>query len=274
MVERPLQRVASVTTDVSTAYQGFADAWARGPAMLYDQLASVAIAEVARELRGATVLDVGAGTGALCRVLRHAGAIPVALDSSNDMLSLAGDAAEFALVGDMCALPFARGRFDAAVSGFAISHVDAPEEALREMGRVVRPGGRVIATVFGEDAARASKNAVDEVALEFGYVPPAWYIHLKTSTEPRTNTPALLRSCAESAGLDGIEVHDPTVDSGLDTPEAITAYRTGLAYLAPFVAALTDQRREEFIDRAIAAVRQRGQRVRPRVLVLSSRAPA
>jgi ubiquinone/menaquinone biosynthesis C-methylase UbiE len=273
MVERPLQRMASVT-NVITAYQGVADAWARGPAALYDQLASVAIAEAAAELRGATVLDVGAGTGALCRVLRRAGAIPVALDSSNDMLGLVGDAAELALVGDMCALPFAGGRFDAAVSGFAISHIDAPEQALHEMGRVVRPGGRVIATVFGEDPARASKNAVDDVALDYGYVPPAWYIHLKTSTEPRTNTPALLQSCAESAGLDGIEVHDVTVESGLDTPEAITAYRTGLAYLAPFVAALHDERREEFIDRAVAAVRECGQPVRPRVLVLSSRVPA
>jgi ubiquinone/menaquinone biosynthesis C-methylase UbiE len=266
--------VASLTTNVSTAYQGFADAWARGPAMLYDQLASVAIADVTPELRGATVLDVGAGTGALCRALRSAGAIPIALDSSSDMVGLVGDAAALALVGDMCALPFGRSRFDAAVSGFAISHVDAPDVALREMGRVVRPGGRVIATVFGEDPVRASKHAVDEVALDYGYVPPAWYIHLKTSTEPRTNTPALLESCAQFAGLDGIEVHDVTVDSGLDTPEAITAYRTGLAYLAPFVAALPDRRRGEFIDRAIAAVRAHGQPVRPRVLVLSSRVPA
>lgn len=266
--------MASVTNDVSTAYQGFAEAWARGPAVLYDQLASVAIAEVASELRGATVLDAGAGTGALCRVLRRAGAIPVALDTSSDMLSLVGDAAALALVGDMCALPFGGGRFDAAVSGFAISHVDAPETALHEMGRVVRPGGRVIAMVFGEDPARGSKDAIDEVARDFGYVPPAWYIHLKTSTEPQTNTPSLLASSAETAGLDGIEIIDIIVDSGLDSPEAITAYRTGMAHLAPFVAALPDTRREEFIDRAVAVVRERGQPVRPRVLVLSSRVPA
>jgi len=266
--------VASVNVDPSTAYQGAAAAWARGPAALYDSLASVAIAEVASELRGATVLDAGAGTGALCRVLRDAGAIPIALDTSSDMLSLVGNAAALALVGDMCALPFARGRFDAAVSGFAISHVDAPEAALHEMGRVVRPGGRVIAMVFGADPARGSKDAIDEVARDFGYVPPAWYIHLKTLTEPRTNTPALLRSCAESAGLDSIEITDVIVDSGLEAPEAITAYRTGMAYLAPFVAAQPDARRKEFIDRAVDAVRERGQPVRPRVLVLSSRVPA
>ena len=139
---------------------------------------------------------------------------------------------------------------------------------------MVRPHGRVIATVFGEADARASKDVIDEVAREFGYQPPDWYVQLKTRTEPRSNTPTLLRGCAESAGLDDIDVADLTVDSGLATPEAITAYRTGLAHLAPFVTSLPAPRRAEFIDRAVAAVRERGQAVWPRVLVLSSRVPA
>jgi SAM-dependent methyltransferase len=174
----------------------------------------------------------------------------------------------------MCALPFSRDRFDAAVSGFAISHIDAPEDALAEMHRVVRPGGRVIASVFGEAPSGASKDAVDEVARDFGYHPPAWYIHLKTGTEPRSNTPALLRACAESAGLEDIDVADVTVDSGLKTAESIVAYRTGLAHLAPFVASLPGAQRDAFFASAVAAVRGRGQPVRPRVLVLSSRVPA
>ena len=49
--------------------------------------------------------------------------------------------------GDMRAIPLEDASFDAAVAGFAISHVDAPERALAEMGRVVRPGCRVIAAV-------------------------------------------------------------------------------------------------------------------------------
>jgi SAM-dependent methyltransferase len=174
----------------------------------------------------------------------------------------------------MCALPFSGDRFDAAVSGFAISHVDAPGDALTEMHRVVRPGGRVIASVFGEGPSGASKDVVDEVAQDFGYHPPAWYIHLKTGTEPRSNTPALLRACAESAGLEDLDVADVIVDSGLETAESIAAYRTGLAHVAPFVASLPGPRRDEFFARAVAAIRERGQPVRPRVLVLSSRVPA
>ncbi len=266
--------MASVITTPSNAYQGVAAAWADGPAVMYDTLASVAIAGVASELRGASVLDVGAGTGALCRALRVVGAIPFAMDTSVDMLGQVGDSAVLAIAGDMCALPFADCCFDAAVSGFAISHIDAPEDALVEMRRVVRGHGRVIAAVFGEAEGRVSKDVVDEVARQFGYDPPDWYVQLKTHTEPKSNTPALLRRCAEAAGLEDIDVADLTVDSGLATPEAIVAYRTGLAHLAPFVDSLPASRRTALIGRAVAAVRERGQAVWPRVLVLSSRVPA
>jgi ubiquinone/menaquinone biosynthesis C-methylase UbiE len=266
--------VEPVATDPSSAYQGVADAWARGPAALYDRLASLCIADVADQLRGKLVLDVGAGTGSLCRALQTAGAAAVALDTSRDMLRLIGDTAALSLAGDMCALPFAGGRFEAAVSGFAISHIDAPENALREMRRVVRTRGWVIAAVFGEAAASASKDAVDDVARDFGYQPPGWYVQLKTRTEPRSNTPTRLARCAEMAGLDDIEIRDVVVDPGIDTPEAIAAYRAGLAHMAPFVASLSDSTRAEFVEHAVAAVRKRGQAVRPRVLVLSSRVPA
>jgi ubiquinone/menaquinone biosynthesis C-methylase UbiE len=274
MVEQSSRRLEPVITEPSNAYQGVAAAWASGPAVMYDTLASVAIADVASELQGRIVLDVGAGTGALCRALRVAGAIPFAVDTSPDMLGEVGDAAVLAIAGDMCALPFPDRRFDAAVSGFAISHIDMPADALAEMRRVVRARGRVIASVFGEADGRVSKDVIDDVARDFGFRPPDWYVRLKTRTEPRSNTPDLLRSCAESAGLDDITVADVTVDSGLATPEAITAYRIGLAHLAPFVTSLSPARRAAFIETAVAAVRTRGQAVRPRVLVLSSRVPA
>ena len=109
---------------------------------------------------------------------------------------------------------------------------------------------------------------------DFGFEPPAWYIGLKTRTEPLSNTPALLAARAGSAGLEGIEVADVIADSGLDTPESITAYRTGLAHIAPFVESLPPAQRTEFFECAVAAVRERGQPVRPRVLILSSRVPA
>ncbi len=261
-------------TEGRLAYEGAGHAWESGPSRLYDRLAATFVKTVGGDLAGATVLDVCAGTGAVCRALRDVGASPFAFDASADMLSRLGGAAVLAITGDMCALPFLDRAFDAALSGFGISHVDRPAAALAEMRRVVRPGGVVGAAVFGAAPASASKELVDEVASHFGYERPAWYAHFKTVCEPLSNTPDLLIALAGSAGLTDIEVHDLTVETGIDTPDAVVEYRTGLAYLAPFVATLSTRQRSAFLEQARLAVAHAGQPVRPRVLMLSSRAPA
>jgi len=217
------------------------------------------------------VLDAGAGTGAVCRALRDARATPIALDSSADMLAQIGSAT-LAVVGDICAQPFLDASFDAAVSTFTISHLENPEQALLETRRVVRPQGLVIAAVFGATSSNASKDAVDRIAVEYGFVAPAWHETLKTRTEPLTNVPGRLRACAEAAGLRDVSIDDVIVDPGLDSPEALVEYRIGMAHLAPFVSSLAAGERELFIRRATAEVARSGQAIRPRVLILSSRA--
>lgn len=257
--------------DVLRAYDGSGAAWARGPSRLYDRLALRIVEPHAARLRGAMVLDAGAGTGAVCRALRQAGATPVALDVSTDMLAQLGDGARLTLVGDICSMPLATGTVDAAVSAFTVSHVRTPERALAEMRRVVKPSGSVIVAVFGAAPQHASKDAVDRVASAYGFVPPAWYLELKMGTEPLTNTPELLRACAHAAGLHHIGVEDVTIASGLDTPRAVVEYRIGLAHLTPFARSLTADTYEHFVADAIDAVAIRGQAVAPRVLILSSR---
>lgn len=261
-------------SELCLAYEGSAAAWAGGPARLYERLAERIVAPLAAELNGALVIDVGAGTGAVCRALRAGGARPVALDASADMLAHGGGAAVISVIGDMLALPFLDCTFDAAVSAFAISHVDMPQRALAEMGRVVRRGGRVVVAVFGASPANPSKDVVDDVASRFGYRRPAWYAALKTRSETLSNTPELLRACAEASGLRAVHVDDIVVESGLDSPGEIVEYRIGMAHLAPFMGSLSAERRAELVRQAISEVRERGQAVRPRVLILSSRTSA
>jgi ubiquinone/menaquinone biosynthesis C-methylase UbiE len=260
-------------TGLRAAYDGSGEAWARGPSRLFDLLANRVIEPFAARLRGTTVLDVGAGTGAVSRALQRAGASPVAVDASADMLAHVGDSALLTVVGDVCSLPFLDAAFDAAVSAFAISHVDDPVRALAEMGRVVRAPGLIVAPVFGA-ASNASKDVINEVAVQYGFEPPDWYRHLKAHTEPLTNTPDLLRGCANSAGLEAVVVDDIEVDSELSTPGDIVDYRVGMAHLAPFVHSLTAVQRRRFLRDATSAVRERGQPIRPRVLIMSSRSPA
>jgi demethylmenaquinone methyltransferase / 2-methoxy-6-polyprenyl-1,4-benzoquinol methylase len=94
---------------------------------------------------GDRVLDAACGTGDLAIADKKAGASRVTgLDFSEKMLERARRKAQLEWVqGDMLALPFADATFDAATVGFGVRNVADLELALRELRRVVRPGGRV-----------------------------------------------------------------------------------------------------------------------------------
>ena len=99
---------------------------------------------------GDRVLDAACGTGDLAFADRKAGAARVTgLDFSEAMLARArrkgaAEASVFEwLQGDMLALPFADATFDAATVGFGVRNVADLELALRELRRVLRPGGRL-----------------------------------------------------------------------------------------------------------------------------------
>ena len=95
---------------------------------------------------GNRVLDAACGTGDLAIADRRAGAAQVTgLDFSEQMLARARrKAADVEWVqGDLLALPFEDGSFDAATVGFGVRNVDDLSLALRELRRVLRPGGRL-----------------------------------------------------------------------------------------------------------------------------------
>ena len=100
--------------------------------------------------RGDRVLDAACGTGDLALADLKAGAAKVTgIDFSAAMLARARrktgarkDALEW-VEGDMLALPFADGTFDAATVGFGVRNVADLELGLRELRRVLRPGGRL-----------------------------------------------------------------------------------------------------------------------------------
>ena len=95
---------------------------------------------------GDRVLDACCGTGDLAVAARSAGSGEVVgLDFSERMLERARrKAPELEWIqGDLLALPFEDGSFDSAVVGFGVRNVENLEKALRELRRVLRPGGRV-----------------------------------------------------------------------------------------------------------------------------------
>jgi demethylmenaquinone methyltransferase/2-methoxy-6-polyprenyl-1,4-benzoquinol methylase len=102
---------------------------------------------------GDQVLDLAAGTGVSTVELARGGARAVACDFSIGMLR-AGRAVKKRrksvpfVAGDAMALPFRDESFDAVVISFGLRNVADVPAALREMARVVRPGGRLVICEF------------------------------------------------------------------------------------------------------------------------------
>lgn len=133
---------------------------ARTPAEVYDQLFVPAlfhqwgpiVAEAAQIKRGDRVLDVACGTGVLaCAALERVGpqGIVVGVDPNKDMLSVAGRKSTRIewREGKAESLPFPDTSFDAVVSQFGLMFFDDRPGALREMTRVLAPGGRMAVAV-------------------------------------------------------------------------------------------------------------------------------
>jgi demethylmenaquinone methyltransferase / 2-methoxy-6-polyprenyl-1,4-benzoquinol methylase len=115
---------------------------------------------------GERVLDVATGTGMVAAELRaRADCIVVGLDQSPQMLAaararFAGEGARVELVeGEAERLPFEDESFDALTFTYLLRYVDDPPATIRELARVVRPGGRVASLEFGVPPRRIPREA-------------------------------------------------------------------------------------------------------------------
>jgi demethylmenaquinone methyltransferase/2-methoxy-6-polyprenyl-1,4-benzoquinol methylase len=102
---------------------------------------------------GDTVLDVATGTGAVARELvRRRKCDVVGLDQSTEMLAEARrrvDGRVRLVEARAEALPFEDAAFDALTFTYLLRYVDDPPATLRELARVVRPGGTIAGLEFG-----------------------------------------------------------------------------------------------------------------------------
>ena len=91
---------------------------------------------------GSLVLDLASGTGDLCVDLRAAGHRPISVDLSLGMLRADHSGAP-RVQADILRLPVPDGRADGVTCGFALRNVVDLETFFAELGRAVRPGGRI-----------------------------------------------------------------------------------------------------------------------------------
>lgn len=127
------------------------------------------LVSLAGSLSGTRALDLACGTGDIAFELTRRGAEVVGLDITHRMVELARVKASAApkprfVTGDMMTLPFRAAQFDLVTTGYGLRNVPDLQGALREIARVLRPGGVLLSLDFNRPS-----NAVLR-AIYLGYL--------------------------------------------------------------------------------------------------------
>ena len=168
---------------------------------------------------GTNHLDAGCGAGMAAALSASLGARVSGLDAAETLLKIArervpnGDFRQ----GDLEALPFEDDSFD-LVTGFnSFQFAGDAEQALREAGRVTRPGGKIAIMTWGEPAGMEAAGHIAALKPLLPPPPPGAGGPFALSQE------ASLRAFAEAGGLTPLETVD--VDTPWHYPDLETALR-------------------------------------------------
>lgn len=181
---------------------------------------------------GEQVLDVAAGTGVLSLAAAERGAQVLATDFSPLMieklkLKIQQKAAEgiTAEVMDGQALSLDDNQYDVAFSNFGLIFFPEPEKGLREMLRVLKPGGRVAVSAWScpqnIEFMNTLLQAVLRVVPDFSLAkPPVWL---------RFQDPAFLQETLENAGCRDVQVYTHVQDWPLPSARWLPERLLGVA---------------------------------------------
>lgn len=131
-----------------------------------DRIEGELILDLIGSTGSARILDVGCGDGLLGIRLAQQGASVTGLDADQRMIDTARDNSSKAQAdvtfvrGHVEKLPFADGTFDVVVAVTVLCFVTDGRSAVREMARVLRPGGRLIIGELGRYSSWAVKRRI------------------------------------------------------------------------------------------------------------------
>jgi SAM-dependent methyltransferase len=192
---------------------------------------------------GRLVLDIGCGVGAFLRLVADRGAKPFGIDAAESLIELARERLGEAdlRVGDMEALPYDDDTFD-LVTGFnSFFFANDIVAAVREAGRVAKPGAPVVIQVWGPHE-RNDLEAMKEIIRPYAPPRPA-----DAPPEPDYAKAGVLEQIATQAGLTPEQAFDASW--AFEYPDQDTLTR---ALVAPMGIAMLVGNREPELKEAIA----------------------
>lgn len=222
-------------------FRTVAEAYGRGAAV-YERLWAPALLPLCRELvaslplpDAARVLDAGTGAGTLLPTLGAAapGALVVGVDATPDMLRRGPPGFPRAVM-DLQALALSADTFDGAVAAFVLFHVADPPRALRELCRVLRPGGVLGTITWRGDPDFVAQRVWTEELDRHGAAPAA----ATTNHAGLDSVDAMGRSLRAAGfepgkGWEQAFAHRHSPDSFLDLRSALGASGGRFASLPP-----------------------------------------
>jgi SAM-dependent methyltransferase len=236
------------TTNLGGSAERWAPLWGARPAdwALSEDQQTPTYEEALRrvDLRaGQLVLDIGCGVGAFLRLAADRGARLFGLDASEALLEIARTRLPAAdlRVGEMEALPYEDDTFD-LVTGFnSFFFANDIVAAVREAGRVAKPGAPVVIQVWGPHE-KNDLEAMKEITRPFMPPRPA-----NAPPEPDYSEPGVLEHIATQAGLKPEQAFDTSWP--IVYPDEETLRRAAVAVAG--IAVLVGPDREEEVKDAI-----------------------
>ncbi len=210
-------------TDQAERYDRIAEGYERwwAPVLAPSARALLPHLDAAVEEGARSLLDVGVGTGnlAIPAVQRWPDVTVTGIDASGEMVKAVEALADARLAGRdrerlraqtafADRLPFADGAFDAAMSSFVLQLVPSRPAALREIARVVRPGGRFAYVTWLLDGTPFRPDQVfDQLLDEYGFEDEA-------GDDRSGDVPSVDRAAGElrRAGFRDVEASEASVD--------------------------------------------------------------
>jgi SAM-dependent methyltransferase len=233
-------------SDVAAAYDCGVDGYITGwsEVILPPAQAVVAALDIAA---GATVLDVGAGGGALIPAIRDSApdGTAVALDASFEMLRAARERTGACVAqADAHALPVPTASVDAVVLAFVLFHLSDPRNAMTEAARVLRDDGLVGTVTWAKEASLPAYTVWDETLTAAGARALA-----PRRVDTGLDSPDAMRDLLVAGGFRPTRLWTQSLDHQW-TPETYWRLATGSGLNRLRLAALDEQTRADTLRSA------------------------